>query len=161
MMKQLTELLERLAAELPPGTASVSVLHLPRGQGTIMELRPANPASAFLSIHLVEGAEILDFTFGPATWEFPYERRYQSGEKDIVAEIEEMSRAVIAGHCEVRRRLLGPLHASTLESTRTAFQKDQCFQFPRLERGAMRRTFAGRMVREYRHEAIVRCQGLA
>jgi hypothetical protein len=104
MIKRLTELFERLTAELPPGTASVSICSVQGGQGTVVELRPTNPASAFISVHVEHGLDIVDLTFGLATWEFPYERRYRNGEKDIITEIEEMSRAIIAGNCEVRRR---------------------------------------------------------
>jgi len=104
MIKRLTELFGRLAAELPPGTASLNVYDVPGGQGTILELRPANPACAGFGIHGEEMSDIIDFYFGRATFEFPYERRYQNGEKDIITEIEEMSRAVIAGNCEVKRR---------------------------------------------------------
>jgi hypothetical protein len=104
MVKRLTELFERLAAELLPGTASANVYDVQGGQGTVVELRPANPASADFSVHMEDGSDIVDFSFGPATWEFPYERRYRNGEKDIITEIEEMSRAVIAGNCEVKRR---------------------------------------------------------
>jgi hypothetical protein len=104
MIKRLTELFERLAAELPPGTASLNVCDVQGGQGTVVELRPANPACADFSVHVDDRFDIVDFSFGRATWEFPYERRYRNGEKDIITEIEEMSRAVIAGNCEVRRR---------------------------------------------------------
>lgn len=104
MIKRLTELFERLAAELPPGTASLNVYDVQGGQGTVVELRSANPACADFGVHAEEQSDIVDFSFGRGTWEFPYERRYQNGEKDIITEIEEMSRAVIAGNCEVRRR---------------------------------------------------------
>ena len=104
MIKRLTELFERLAAELPPGTASLNVCDVQGGQGAVVELRPANPACADFSAHVEDNSDIVDFSCGRATWEFPYERRYRNGEKDIITEIEEMSRAVIAGNCEVRRR---------------------------------------------------------
>ena len=97
MIHRLTELFERLAAELPAGTASLNVYDVQGGQGTVVELRPANPACADFGVHVEDGSDIVDFSFGRATWEFPYERRYRSGEKDIITEIEEMSRAVIAG----------------------------------------------------------------
>jgi hypothetical protein len=104
MVKRLIELFERLAAEFPLGTASMNVYDVQGGQGTVVELRPANPACADFSVHVEDGSDILDFSVGLATWEFPYERRYRNGEKDIVTEIEEMSLAVVAGNCEVRRR---------------------------------------------------------
>jgi hypothetical protein len=43
MVKRLIELFERLAAELPIGTASMNFYDVPGGQGTVVELRPANP----------------------------------------------------------------------------------------------------------------------
>jgi hypothetical protein len=46
MVTRLKELFERLAAELPPGTASMNVYEVQGGQGTVVELRPANPGSA-------------------------------------------------------------------------------------------------------------------
>jgi hypothetical protein len=104
MIKRLTELFERLAAELPPGTASLNVYDVQGAQGTVVELRPINPACADFSVHAEDRSDIVDFSFGRATWEFPYERRYRNGEKYIITEIEEMSRAVIAENCEVRRR---------------------------------------------------------
>jgi len=104
MVKRLRELFERLAAELPPGIASLNVYDVSAGQGTVIELRPAHPASADFGVHAEDISDSVDFSFGRATWEFPYERRYKNGEKDIVTEIEEMSRAIIAGNCEVRRR---------------------------------------------------------
>ncbi len=104
MFERLKDLFERLAAELPPGTASLKVYDVQGGQGTVVELKPANPACADFGVHAEDISDIVDFSFGLATWELPYERRYRNGEKDIITEIEEMSRAVIAGNCEVRRR---------------------------------------------------------
>ena len=40
MIKRLTELFERLTAELPPETASLNVRYIQGGQGTVVELRP-------------------------------------------------------------------------------------------------------------------------
>lgn len=104
MIKRLKELFERLAAELPPGTASLNVYDVQGNQGTVVELIPANPACADFGVHAEDISDFADFSFGRATWEFPYDRRYRNQEKDIITEIEEMSRAVIAGNCEVKRR---------------------------------------------------------
>ena len=104
MVERLTELFERLVAELPHGAASLNVYDLPRGQGKVIELRPAIPACADFGVHAEALFDFVDFSFGCATWEFPYERRYRDNGKDIVTESEEMSRAIIAGICEVRRR---------------------------------------------------------
>jgi len=104
MVKRLRELFERLAAELPPGTASMNVYDVQGGEGTVVELKPANSACANFAVHVEHRSDCVDVSFGLATWEFPYERRYRNGEKDVITEIEEMARAVVAGNCEVRRR---------------------------------------------------------
>jgi hypothetical protein len=83
MVKRLIELFERLAAEFPLGTASMNVYDVQGGQGTVVELRPANPACADFSVHVEDGSDILDFSVGLATWEFPYERRYRNGKKTL------------------------------------------------------------------------------
>jgi hypothetical protein len=70
MVKRLTELFERLAAELPPGTASVNVYDVQGGQGTVVELRPANPACADFGVHAEDRSDIVE-------------------EKDVITEIEE------------------------------------------------------------------------
>jgi hypothetical protein len=142
MLKRLTELLERLAAEFPPGTASLNVYDVPGGQGTVVELRPANPACAGFAVHAEDISDFVDFSFVRATWEFPYERRYRNGEKDIITEIEEMSRAAIAGNCRSGVARSGPPRVFTSASTHTASQTCRCFQFRRLERCAMRRMLA-------------------
>jgi len=76
----------------------------PQVKGQSWSFGPANPACADFAVHVEDGSDIVDFSFGLATWEFPYERRYRNGGKDILTEIEEMSRALIAGNCEMRRR---------------------------------------------------------
>lgn len=100
-------------AELPEGTAAVLVRQLPRDTGTAIDVKPTNPASANFGVHADE-TQLFSFGFGPRSqWEFPWERRYCEGEKDILTEIEEMSRAVIAGQCELKRRpfsLVGEIH---------------------------------------------------
>jgi len=66
-------------------------------------VRPTNPASANFGVH-ADDFELYSFGFGRRSqWEFPWERRYRKGEKDVLTEIEEMARAVIAGNCEQRR----------------------------------------------------------
>jgi hypothetical protein len=76
---------------------------VPRYGGTVVELNPTNLAAAHFGVH-GDDAEVYSFSFGVRSqWEFPHERRYRKGEKDILTEIEEMSRAVIAGRCKGRR----------------------------------------------------------
>jgi hypothetical protein len=104
MVQAITALFERLVAELPPNTATLNLYQVPRGGGTFIELKPTNPAAADFGVHC-DGTEVFSFSFGVLSqWEFPYERRYRKDEKDTITEIEEMSRAVVAGKCEVIRR---------------------------------------------------------
>jgi hypothetical protein len=101
LVSEITALFERLVAELPAGTATVHVRQ--HSAGTSIEVKPANPASANFGVH-ADDFELYSFGFGPRSqWEFPWERRYRKGEKDVLTEIEEMARAVIAGHCELER----------------------------------------------------------
>jgi hypothetical protein len=99
LLSEITALFERLVAELPAGTAAV---HVSQG-GTVIGVKPTNPASAFFRV-LADDFELYSFSLGRrAYWEFPWERRYRKGEKDVLTEIEEVARAVIAGKCEQRR----------------------------------------------------------
>jgi hypothetical protein len=111
LVAELTALFERLVAELPAGTAAVHVAQV--AAGTLISVKPTNPASADFGVH-ADDFELFSFGFGPRSqWEFPWERRYRNGEKDILTEIEEMSRAIIAGNCELKRGpfwLTGKIH---------------------------------------------------
>jgi hypothetical protein len=101
LVAEITSLFERLVAELPAGTAAVHVRQV--SAGTLIDVKPTNPASSNFGVH-ADDFELYSFGFGPRSqWEFPWERRYRKGEKDILTEIEEMARAVIAGNCEQRR----------------------------------------------------------
>jgi len=103
MRPELTNLFERLAGELPAGTASVTTYEVPKKAGTVIELKPTNAAAAEFGVHC-DDADVYSFSFGVMSyWEFPYQRRYRYDEKDILTEIEEMSRAIIAGNCEEKR----------------------------------------------------------
>jgi hypothetical protein len=103
MLAEVTELFERLLSELPPGTATLHVYRVPRIGGTVFKLKPTNPAAAGFRVHS-DDFDVYGFSFGVRSqWEFPYERRYRKGEKDILTEIDEMCRAVIEGRCEERR----------------------------------------------------------
>ena len=112
MVEAVSALFEHLVAELPPGTAVVHVRQLPR-DGSVVEVKPTNPACADFGVH-TDGVELFSFGFGPRSqWEFPWQRRYRNGEKDVVTEIGEMSRAIIAGNCELTRGpfwLTGKIH---------------------------------------------------
>jgi hypothetical protein len=100
MVSKVKALFERLLRELPLGAASLDIHTAPGDGGATVGLRPSNPAAASFGVHC-DDYEIYSFSFGSRSqWEFPYERRYRNGEKDIVEEVEEMSRAVMAGDCE-------------------------------------------------------------
>jgi hypothetical protein len=103
-LPELEALLQRLVQELPPDAASFRVYGVPRGGGTVFELTPTDSAAAPFSVY-TDGSELYTFSFGARSyWEFPYERRYRYDEKSAIVEIDEMSRAVIAGRCEETRR---------------------------------------------------------
>lgn len=103
MVAELATLFERLVSELPVGLAAVTVRPLPRDRATAIDVKPTNPASANFGV-LADEVQLYSFGFGPISqWEFPWERRYRKDEKDELTEIEGMSRAVIAGRCELTR----------------------------------------------------------
>ncbi len=103
MLAEVRDMFERLAGELPPGIATVNVYEVPNKSGTVIELKPTNPAAADFGVHC-DDSDLYSFSFGSLSqWEFPYERRYRKDEKDILTEVEEMSRAVIAGRCQEKR----------------------------------------------------------
>jgi hypothetical protein len=102
---EVESLFQRLAQELPVHAANIRVYDVPGGGGGV-ELTPTNPAAARISVFADDSA-VYTFSFGLRSyWEFPFERRYRYDEKSVIAEIEEMSRAVLAGHCEEIRGLV-------------------------------------------------------
>jgi hypothetical protein len=106
LLGELEALFQRLVHELPPDTANLRVHDGPGGRGGGVELTPTNPAAARISV-LADDSAVYNFSFGLRSyWEFPFERRYRYDEKSVLAEIEEMSRAVLAGHCEETRGLV-------------------------------------------------------
>ena len=103
LVAEITALFDRLVAELPAGTATVHVRQV--SAGTVIGVNPVNPTSANFGVH-ADDFELYSFGFGPKSqWEFPWERRYRNDEKNVLTEIEEMSRAIIAGNCELERGL--------------------------------------------------------
>ena len=108
-MAEITALFERLVAELPAGTATVHMRQMTLG--TVVEVKPTNPACANFNV-LTDDFEPYSFGIGieGSRWSlrcerrgFRLEQRNRKGEKDVLTEIEEMARAVIAGNCEQRR----------------------------------------------------------
>ena len=108
MFEQLKALFERLLAELPQNAAKINVYRVPKGDGTVIELLPANPHSASFGVHVDdEGIGYLDFSCGRiGTWELPQEgRNRKASAEQLLREVEQMSRAVIAGKCDETRGL--------------------------------------------------------
>jgi hypothetical protein len=100
-------LLQRLLAELPSGIASLDVKAV--SAGTLAVLKPTNRASACITTHAENGLPLIDFSFGEyaPTWELPLEGHNRNANKrQLLLEVEELCRAVIAGHCEHTRGFL-------------------------------------------------------
>ena len=101
---------------------------------------PTNPASASFSV-LADDFELYSFHLYGSYWEFPSERRYREGEKDVLTELEEMTRAVIAGNCEQKRGpfwLLGKINVGDYAYKTVSLPK---LPIPLFGDGAMRRLF--------------------
>jgi len=108
--KELVALFERLIAELPPNVATLDVRRgTQKHDGVVAVLTPTNRAAARVVAHTVNAFGLVDFSFGEysPTWELPFEgHNSKANEKELLHEVEEMCRAVIAGHCEHKRGLL-------------------------------------------------------
>jgi hypothetical protein len=107
MLEQLRALFDRLLAELPQGAAKLNVYRVPKRDGTVIEMIPCNHESASFGIHVDDGVDLVDFSFGRiGTWELPQEgRNRKPSAEQLLLEVEQMSRAVIAGKCEETRNL--------------------------------------------------------
>ena len=103
MQAELTARFQRLVDELPPGTATIEVSPPSERRPATILLLPRNPAAADFCV-VYDDLDVYGVAFGLHQWEFPYERRYRNGERDVFIEIEEMARAVVAGNCEQERR---------------------------------------------------------
>jgi hypothetical protein len=106
MFEKLRVLFERLVAELPSDTARLNIYRVPKGDGTVIELLPTNRDSASYGVHVDDdGIDYLDFSVGRiGTWELPQEgRNRKASAEQLLLEIEQMSRAIIAGKCEETR----------------------------------------------------------
>ena len=77
------------------------------GDGSVVEVLPSNAKSASFGVHVDDGVGYVDFSFGRiGTWELPDEgRSHQAGAVQLVQEVEQMARAVIAGKCDETRGL--------------------------------------------------------
>ena len=73
---------------------------MPKNDGTIIALIPANFDAASIEVHANDGADYVDFSFEErgATWELPLEGRYENADSaQLLAEVEEMCRALSPG----------------------------------------------------------------
>jgi hypothetical protein len=105
-LEKIKAVFESLFTELPPGTARLNVYRVPKNDGTIIELIPTNSDAASIEVHVDDGADHVDFSFGErgGTWELPLESRYKNADNpQLLSEVEEMCRAVIAGNCNKSR----------------------------------------------------------
>jgi hypothetical protein len=107
MLDRLKVLFEKLVAELPANTARLNVYRVPKGDGSVIELLPTNQQAASFGVHVDDGADLVDFSFGRlGTWELPEDgRNPHSSAEEVLLEVEQMGRAVIAGRCEQQRGL--------------------------------------------------------
>jgi len=106
MLEEVKAVLEHLLAELPPDSARLNVYRVAKNDGAVIELIPNNPNAASIEVHVDDGADYVDLSFGGGggTWELPLESRYKNANKSqMLVEVEEMCRAVIAGHCRKSR----------------------------------------------------------
>jgi len=106
MLEEVKAVLEHLLAELPPDSARLNVYRVAKNDGAVIELIPTNPNAASIEVHVDDGADYVDLSFGErgGTWELPLESRYKNADKSqMLAEVEEMCRAVIAGRCRTSR----------------------------------------------------------
>lgn len=108
--EELTNRLKQLVSELPPNAASLEVGSVPRtGKGVWVTLKPANPAAASIGAYAENGLDMIYFSFGDygPTWELPIEGyNCDASKEELLREVEDMSRAVMAGNCEHSRGLL-------------------------------------------------------
>ena len=105
--EDLVSLLRKLLAELPANVASINVRSV--FGGTVAVLQPTNPSSACVVTHAERGLPLVDFSFGKysPTWELPAEGYTRDATKaELLLEVEQMCKAVIAGRCEHRRGFL-------------------------------------------------------
>jgi len=104
----LVALFERLHADLPADTASLTIRRA-EARGTQVMICPRNPRAASVWAHAENGLPVIDFGFGEyePTWELAFEgENPNSSKEELYVQVEKLCRAVMAGHCENRRRFL-------------------------------------------------------
>jgi hypothetical protein len=108
--EDLIALFQRLLGEMPPNAASLEVRRVGRSkEGIQVILTPRNPGAAALWAHAEKGLHLVDFGFGDwsNTWELPIEGRNPKARKEeLLQEVRELCKAVIAGNCSYERGFL-------------------------------------------------------
>ncbi len=108
--EDLVALFERLLAEMPPHVASLEVRRVGRNkEGLQATLTPRNPGAASLWVHAEKGVGLVDLGFGDwdNAWELPIEgRNPKAGKEELLQEVRELCKAVIAGNCRYERGFL-------------------------------------------------------
>jgi hypothetical protein len=101
---------QQLLAEMPPDAASLEVRRVGRNkEGIQVTLTPGNPGAAALWAHAEKGRHLVDFGFGDwsNTWELPIEgRNPKAGKEELLQEVRELCKAIIAGNCRYERGFL-------------------------------------------------------
>jgi hypothetical protein len=108
--EDLVELFECLLAEMPPNAASLEVRRVGRNkEGLQATLIPGNTRAASLWVHAEKGVGLVDLGFGDwnNAWELPIEgRNPKAGKVELLQEVRELCKAVIAGNCRYERGFL-------------------------------------------------------
>jgi hypothetical protein len=108
--EDLIALFQYLLAEMPPNDASFEVRRVGRfKEGIQVTLTPRNSGAASIWVHAENGTDLVDFGFGDWTnsWELPTEGRNSKARKvEVLQEITDLCKAVIAGHCSYERGFL-------------------------------------------------------
>ena len=105
---ELRSAIEQVIAKLPQGSAHLESKPGKDG-GIVVTVIPADPHAAAMGGHAENGLDLVDFWFGEfgTTWELPIEGQNPHGtEAEVLAELQQLCRAVIDGHCEERIGLL-------------------------------------------------------
>jgi hypothetical protein len=106
--EELVTLIKNQMAELPPNVATLGITR-PKSDGVVAVVTPTNPAAARVVVHTANGHGIVNFSFGEylTTWELPFDgHNFRANKEELLQEIGEMCRAVMAGNCEQKPGLL-------------------------------------------------------
>ena len=103
IQEDVIALFKSLLAQMPPNIASVEVRRAGRNKHVVeVALTPGNPKAASLWAAVENGSDVVYFGFGHFrnTWELPMEgKNRKAGKDELLQEIEELCKAVMAGNC--------------------------------------------------------------